>query len=52
MKAFGEQIRQYKALERQEHIRPDDILNKVTQEVIELLQALEKNQQHEIFAEA
>lgn len=29
----------YKALERAEHIIPDDILNKITQEILELLEA-------------
>jgi hypothetical protein len=32
-------IQDYKTLERAEHIRPDDILNKVTQEILELLAA-------------
>lgn len=32
-------IQAYKALERAEHISPDDILNKITQEVLELLEA-------------
>lgn len=42
----------YKLLERQEHITPDDILNKVTQETIELLQALKQSNQTEIQWEA
>lgn len=42
----------YKLLERQEHITPDDILNKVTQETIELLQALEQWDMLEIQWEA
>lgn len=43
---------EYKALERREHILPDDILNKITQEVIELLAAIELWDDSEIFSEA
>jgi hypothetical protein len=32
----------YKLLERQEHITPDDVLNKVTQETLELLKAIKQ----------
>lgn len=42
----------YKTLERQEHITPDDLLNKVSQETIELLQAIEQWDQSEIQWEA
>jgi len=42
----------YKLLERQEHITPDDILNKVTQETIELLCAIEQAEDSEIQSEA
>lgn len=42
----------YKLLERQEHITPDDVLNKVTQETIELLQAIQDWEQSEIQWEA
>lgn len=45
-------IQAYKALERAEHIAPDDILNKVTQEILELLDAQESGDQQEIFSEA
>jgi len=42
----------YKYWERNAHITPDDVLNKTTQEVIELIQALETSQEEEIFSEA
>ena len=42
----------YKLLERQEHITPDDVLNKVTQETIELLQAIQFWDESQIHAEA
>jgi len=42
----------YKLLERQEHITPDDVLNKVTQETFELLQALNQWDSSEIQWEA
>lgn len=42
----------YKSLERAEHIAPDDILNKVTQEVIELLQGIENDERENIYEEA
>jgi len=42
----------YKHLERQEHITPDDILNKVTQETIELLHEIEQWEQWEVHWEA
>jgi len=42
----------YKLLERQEHITPDDVLNKVTQETIELLQAISDGNESEIHSEA
>lgn len=45
-------LSEYKALERGEHISSDDILNKTTQEVLELLMALESGENHEIFSEA
>jgi len=43
---------QYKALERAEHILPDDVLNKVTQEIIELIQGIEKDDTENIYEEA
>jgi adenine phosphoribosyltransferase len=42
----------YKSLERAEHICSDDILNKVTQEILELLAAQDLADDQEIFAEA
>lgn len=42
----------YKYLERREHITPDDVLNKVTQETIELLEAITQNNESEIQSEA
>lgn len=45
-------LQSYKDLERQEHIVPDDILNKVTQETIELLEGIENNDRDNIYEEA
>ena len=45
-------IKNYQALVRAEHILPDDVLNKVTQEILELLEAQESGDNQEIFAEA
>jgi hypothetical protein len=42
MKNTTEILQEYKTRERAEHISTDDILNKVTQETIELLQAIEQ----------
>ena len=41
-----------KLLERQEHVTPDDILNKVTQEVLELSQGIENVDTQNIYEEA
>jgi adenine phosphoribosyltransferase len=42
----------YKLLERQEHISVDDVINKVTQETVELLRAIEEWKNGEIYGEA
>lgn len=42
----------YKYWERNAHISTDDVLNKTTQEVLELIQALELRGEVEIFSEA
>lgn len=42
----------YKCFERSEHISVDDVLNKVTQEVVELIWAIESNKKHDIYSEA
>jgi adenine phosphoribosyltransferase len=52
MKNTTEILQEYKTRERAEHISTDDILNKVTQETIELLQAIEQWGEWEIRAEA
>lgn len=45
-------LQDYKALERAEHVLPDDVLNKVTQEILELLEAQALWDNSEIEAEA
>lgn len=45
-------IERYKFWERISHISPDDVLNKTTQEVVELLQAIDLWDREEIYAEA
>jgi adenine phosphoribosyltransferase len=52
MKNTTEILQEYKARERAEHINIDDILNKVTQEIIELLEGIKNNDMENITEEA
>ena len=42
----------YKLLERQEHITPDDIFSKITEEVVELSEWIQKSDTENIYEEA
>lgn len=52
MQQLKEQLKEYKSLESSSHVNIDDVLNKVTQEISELLEAIWEWNQDEIYKEA